>query len=216
MLNAYEVSLKPAAEAFISSYDALRISATTRSSELKQGHRAARALLTRMLGWVAHIDAHKAIDGFDRSGFGDSPDVPDDVISDAATLVDMVKTVLEQDPESVSFAEALLGELEPLLQAARIEWSEAEAARSTHQLQVAENQRNATQFAELLIGFRRSLARVVGRNHPDFQRLRAAKIDRTALEAGEAEGLPSDLIPEATATTRDQGSDDDEEAALAS
>lgn len=196
-LQAYLLTLLPAADAFMDTYDRLRTLTATRGQELAQGKAAVATVVDKMASWAAQLGAIGAIEDFDPRDFGDNPAVPDDVLSDADALVDIVQTQLETEPESIPFGQALIDDMVPAVESAKQEWVEATGLKSDHQELVNQNRENARVLSGLLVAFRRSIARVLGRNHPDYQTLRATKIDREVLEDGEADDLPPHLIPHA-------------------
>ena len=68
--------------------------------------------------------------------------------------------------------------------------------KAEYRMLLEENRKNAQLLSDLLVAFRRALARIIGSSHPDYQTLRANRIKRDVLEEGEAEDLPEHLVPE--------------------
>ena len=61
------------------------------------------------------------------------------------------------------------------MRAAQEEWSEAEAADSTYQQQLAETRTTGARFDTEIQAFRRTLATLFGRRDKDFQKLRTQR-----------------------------------------
>lgn len=178
-------------------YDRIRLVETNRSKELVEGRAAVDALHRKVSTWAGHLDAGKSILGFDKRTYGDRPEVADDVISDAQSLLQVVQDHMDANSESLPQGPDLISDVSAALETARKEWLEAEGLKSEYQELVEDNRTNAQRFSDYLVAFRQSLASELGRQHPDFQALRAAKISRNVLEDGEAEDLPPSLIPPA-------------------
>lgn len=190
-LAAYQVSLVPSAQEFMSTYDRLRVLEAARKMELSEGRRAVGLLHRGLRGWVAQLSMGNVIPDFDRTDYGDNPAVMDDVISDAEALIDLVTTHAAHIP----FADALLADLTALLETAKTEWTQAEALKQSYQDLIKENDTAAEALQQSLVAFRQTLAATIGRRDPDYHLLRASKIARDQLEPGEEVGLPPDLVP---------------------
>ena len=209
-LASYEATLKPAAEAFIASYDKLRVVSRRRTTELKEGKAAVDALGRSLRSWAGQIEALQLIGGFRANDYGDSPDVPDDVIADAASFMDLLSAHSEINPDSVPYLESLTTDITAKLELARVEWREAEVANTEYKGFVEQNRTAESGLSAHLIAFRRSLANVLGTSHPDYQMLRAKRVKKTDPEDGSTpEETAEDGTTPPAATT---GADADDEA----
>ena len=202
-LAAFEAPLTEANAKYKESYDRLRVLEASRATELAEGKKTVQELYKKMRGWVSIVAMNGQISGFDAGSYGDNPGVMDDVIHDAEALIELVT----DHAESVPSSDALLAELSQALQIATTEWTEAESLGQEYQEIVKQNRVNANNLHDILVAFRSTLASVIGRADPDYQRLRSSKIDRTVLEEGEEEDLPENLIPE-TPIFEESGDDD--------
>src|SRR5690606_27013085 len=112
--------------------DTLRISGHRRATEVREGRVAVDALTQVLRAWVGQIEALRIIDGFAAGDYSGGGDVPDDVITDAGALLEMLATQEAASPGSIPFAEALIADISARLEVARTEWREAESATSEH------------------------------------------------------------------------------------
>lgn len=203
-IAAYLNSLGLSAPAFIAAYDAVMTFETTRSTKLAKGYTAIRALLQFLRAWTAVAQAH--LEGFDRSQYGDKPAVPDDVISDAEHFVKTIERHVAEAEEPLWFTEALMSELVPAIEAAKAEWVEAGAGRAEHSELLAAVRETGDAFQRDLVSFRQTLRAIIGRGHPDYQKLRAPNA-RTA-DADDDEIAAS--LPESGPTSIDADTDEED------
>lgn len=194
-LGSFQGTLGLAAQGFIDTYDGLRALGVTADRELAQGKQAVELLGTKLISYSAQIEATGKIEGFKRTDYDGAASVPDDVISDAEVFVDVVKRQVDDDPESLPMAQSMLDDMVAALEAAKKEWAEADGLRADYRALLEQNRENAKMLSGLLVAFRKALGRILGRAHPDYQTLRANKVDRMVLEEGEEEGLPEHLLP---------------------
>ena len=115
------------------------------------------------------------VPGFSGADFGDKPSVPDDVLEDVGRFFDMMADYQDDAGQSLPYQGALLADLEPKLQSAAKEWSEAETADKHYQTLLADVRRTGEMFDNELKPLRRTLTVVAGRNDKDYQKLRAQK-----------------------------------------
>jgi hypothetical protein len=209
-IAAFSQGLMEAAEGFIETYDALRLLGIKLDREMIEGKEKVDVLSTKLASYVTVVDTMGAIEGFDREEFDASPNVPDDVISDAVSFLDAIQAQMELDPESVPNGQAITDDLTVALEEAQVEWKEADGVKNEHRAILEQNRENARALSSLLVGFRRVLGRSLGRSHPDYQTLRAAKIDRDVLEDGEEEGLPEHLVPAGEGEVESEGGNESE------
>lgn len=177
-LAAYVDSIPPACDSFVATYDALDQANARQSVELGQSSQVSLELYKSLKAWGGQLVAAAVIDGFSAADYGKRPEVADDVVADSERVVGIVQQHVAEYPESLPFADALIADLTAGIEKVNKERAEAEQAKSEYILLVNQNRENAEVLSRLLIGFRRSLAAVIGRNHPDYQALRAAKVDR--------------------------------------
>ena len=192
-LDAFNMTLRPAAEQYIEVADALRTSGTRRQTEYKEGKDAVAGLARALRAWVGQIAALKVIEGFDTGSYADNPSVPDDVINDAEVFISTVQGHVEVNPDTIPFAEAMMADVTAKLELAQKEWLEAEQERTKHQDLIAQNRKLARLFMDHLIPFRRALGSEIGRNHPDYHALRSARISRELPEDPTA-AFPGDEV----------------------
>lgn len=196
VLAAYSATLPGKADAFIQAYDSSAHYQTDWRREMKEGKSAVADLLKLLRGWLPLLA--RDIPGFDSSSFGDQPDVPDDVIEDAERLVLALTGAKDHSGKDLPFEDAASKVLEPAIQAAMKEWSEAEASDAKYQSLLAEVRSTADAFDKELQAFRLSLGSVVGRSNKDFQKLRAERASQ-ADDEDEAEGPKPPAVVEPAA-----------------
>lgn len=206
-LSAYEELLLTAVTSYNTTYDRLRVLETERATELRQGHESVAKLGKTLRGWLAIMEVNESIQGFDASEFS-SMEVPDDILHDAQVFLDLVAKHAQTLPN----ADVLTQEISEALTVAKKEWSEAEALRLEYQDLVEENRENADRLQDVLVAFRKTLAQTIGRQSPDYQRLRASRIRRDVYEPGE-EQLPE---PSASDPSPDASENEEDDDALAS
>jgi hypothetical protein len=169
-LAAFDYTLIPIAQALIAGYDGVRNTDSARFFERVQGKALLKRLHRKLRMWVSHVAGR--VEGVNAADFGDRPGVPEDLVADTKVFLERVKAHASQASEPLPFVDELVSDLTEMLDEATSEWRETEdiAAR------VAELRRQtneaAAQFEQDLISYRRALASVIGRGHPDFQKLR--------------------------------------------
>ena len=124
-------------------------------------------------------------------------EVPDEVITDAKSLLDHATRPAEgADP--LPYADALAADLGAAIEAAEAHWNQAGSAADEMAALQAAARASALAFEKDLVAFRRALAATIGRSHPDYQKLR---VDRArAVDIDDDPNAPS-------ATEVDQGPD---------
>lgn len=198
-LASYETTLIPAAEAFIVSYDQLRVLSARRATEYDEGKAAVDALGRAVRSWAVQIEALSLISGFKSGDFVDSLRVPDDVLSDAVTFMDTLSAHTEVNPDTVPFLDSLKADITAKLETARLEWQEAEAVRTDYKRIVEENRVAEAAVNAQLVAFRKSLANVLGTSHPDHQTLRARRVLKSdPLDGSDAGPKDESTAPAAT------------------
>jgi hypothetical protein len=195
-LAAYSATLPGKADAFIKAYDSSAKYQTEWRREMKEGKGAVADLLKLFRGWLPLLA--RDVPGFDSSSFGDQPDVPDDVIEDAERILLALNGAKDKDGKALSYEDAASGVLEPAIQAAIKEWSEAEMSDAEYQSLLAMVRSTAEAFDKELQAFRLTLGSVVGRTNKDFQKLRAERASQ-ADDEDESGGPKPPAVVEAAA-----------------
>jgi len=195
-LAVYSGSLPSKADAFIRAYDASAKFQAEWRREMKEGKGAVAELLRLLRGWLPLLT--RDVPGFDAASFGDQPDVPDDVIEDAERVLLAFDGAKDRKGKSLSYERAGSAALEPAIQAAIKEWSEAEMSDAEYQSLLSMVRGAGDDFDKELQAFRLALGSVVGRTHKDFQKLRAERAS-LADEDDEAEGPKPPAAVEAAA-----------------
>jgi len=184
-LEAYSGSLPSKADAFIRAYDASARYQAEWRREMKEGKGAVAELLRILRGWLPLLS--RDVPGFDSTSFGDQPDVPDDVIEDAERVLLALDGAKDRSGKSLSYERTGTAAIEPAIQAAIKEWSEAEMSDAEYQSLLSMVRSTGDVFDKELQAFRLALGSVVGRTHKDFQKLRAERAS-LADEDDDAEG----------------------------
>lgn len=185
-LKAFELSLKPKAEAFISAYDTGAKIVFSWRKEMDEGKNAAALLLQQIRTWNPVLQG--VVPGFDPKGIGDSPDVPDDILADGETLLGVAMDHKDEQGNALPFLAEIQNSLGSALSAAEKEWSEAEAADKSYQEALALIRNTGDAFQAQLVLFRRVFAAVFGRSDKDYQKLRAER----ASTADKDDDVPAD------------------------
>lgn len=183
-LTAYNTTLKPAAEAYIKSYDRLRVLTKRRATEHREGKLAIHELARSVRAWAGQIQALDVVKNLSVGDYINTPDVPDDVIADAQAFMELLNDHDEVNPETVPYIAELREDMNLRLAKAELEWSEAEVASEEWQELVETNRTAQKALNAQLIAFRRNLAAIVGTKHPAYQSLRSSRISRMDQEDG--------------------------------
>lgn len=192
-------STVPAAQGFIETYDRARAFNPVWGQELREGRTLRSVLLRKVQGWAVQVQID--VPSFDASKIGDRPEVADDVVSDAKTVIDTVDAAVARGQE-LHYAEALKADLQAAMEPLLAEVEQAGDAHAEYTKQLAEAREAAALFQTHLVAFRRTLAIFIGRSHPDFQKLRAARArmvdaddDETAASLPDTDEPIQDAVP---------------------
>jgi len=192
---------KPAVErarSFITLHDAVTRAATERLQEHGNGKNKIDELVRKERIWAAKLSID--IPGLNPADFGDNPGVPDDAISDGDKLIEIGTKHRSLDGEPLPYAELLAQDLGTAIAEAKADWDQAEGVQGGYNTLRAECREAAAAFEKGLIAFRRALKAVIGRAHPDFQKLRVERArSRDVDDDDGANALPYDDEDEAVA-----------------
>ncbi len=192
-LESYLHTLVPAAEAFIESYDQVRVAEKTRRQALSEAKAVVQTLTHAVRAWAGQVSAMELVEGFSAREYADNPGVPDDVINGANALLVILAGLDQFNEATVPFLRLAVEDIEEKLAFAREAWTRAEAARAKFQLLVESNRAAERKFNVLLVAFRKSLAATVGTASPEYQSLRARKVSRGEKDHDRpAIGLPAE------------------------
>jgi len=197
VIAAYQATLLPKADAFISAYDrAARFEATWKK-ELNEGRTAIGAILKQMRSWLPLVV--RDVPGFDASIYGESPSVPDDILEDCERLEDVVSDFRDAAGNPLPYSEALLSSID--IDVAAREWQEAEVADLEYQKLLAAVRTTGGVFDTELQRFRQTLLAVLGRGDKDYQKLRATRAGVADEDDDAAAPTPPAPVPPAPAGT---------------
>lgn len=190
-IGAYETSLGPKANAFITTYDtAVRYEGTWRK-EMTEGRGAMAALLAEINAWKPHVARERP--GYDLTTIGDRPAVPEDLIQDGIALAEQLESVAA--PWAAAGATALRAKATD----AERETDEAAAADAQHSANLTAVRAAQAAFDGELQLLRDTLRATIGRSHPDFQKLRAEKVAAADSDDDPAAPPPSPPVEPAPA-----------------
>src|SRR5690606_20804256 len=175
-IAAYQGSLIPRAEAYIQAYDAAALYEPRWRKEIAEGRGAMFALLTSINAWKPHLA--RELPGFDIATIGDKPTVPEDLVEDGERLADGLEMIVDGEGVTLPWATGGATELRTKADDAERETEEAAAADSTLSELLATVRRTGVELEQDLTLFRKTLRSVLGRSHPDFQKLRVEKASK--------------------------------------
>lgn len=192
---AYTDTLGPKATTFIEAYDTAGKHEANWRREMAEGRGAMKALQTEIDAWKPHVGRERA--GFDLTTIGDRPTVPEDLVQDAIALAEELDEVRAADGSAPAWATAAAVRIREKAALAERETDEAAAADSAHNEQLARVRAAKAELDAELSKLRDTLRVVLGRSHPDFQKLRAKKASASDVEDDPSAPPPSDpVIPE--------------------
>jgi hypothetical protein len=166
VIASFEGTLVPAVHAFMTSTSVLSRQKASMKLLLEASAEQSASLHRATSSWLGPVS--RDLQGFDGRGFGINPKVDEDVLSDARRLLDIMRS----EGKSLLFAQALLADLGPRVDAAAAAHNAAQALRVEHQEQQAETRRLGVKLNRELVALRRTLRAQLGANHIDYQRLR--------------------------------------------
>jgi hypothetical protein len=163
-----ETTLTSAAT-FISIYDASRTQSPHAARELKELDDAADPLRRATQAWMGPLMA--AAPSINVSSFSNAARSPKGVIADARRMIELVTTYQKSAKEPLPFADALIADLTGKLEVAEKELSDVGELASAQAELRSEARIAAAKLHRQLVGLRRSLRALLGRNHPDYRSL---------------------------------------------
>lgn len=172
-IAAYAGSLVPRATSYISAYDTATAYRPVWRKEMDEGRGAMSALYASINGWKPHLA--RELPGFDITTIGDKPTVPEDLVEDGFRLAEAFLQIKDANGENPEWAARASAELAGLSEAAERETDEAAEADANYARLLADVRAKGAAFESELTLFRRTLRTVIGRSHPDYQKLRAEK-----------------------------------------
>lgn len=172
-IAAYEGSLIPSATTYVGTYDAAARYQPKWRKEMDEGKGAMLALDTAIGAWKPHLA--RELPGLDLTTIGDKPTVPEDLVEDGFRLSEAFGEVKGADGATPGWASEASTQLDTLSQTAERETDEAADADSKLADLLAAVRTSGAAFEKNLSLFRKTLRSVLGRSHPDFQKLRAEK-----------------------------------------
>lgn len=190
-IAAYEGSLIPSCVAYVAAYDAAASYQPKWRKEMDEGKGAMAALITAISAWKPHLA--RELPGLDIATIGDKPTVPEDLVEDGFRLSEALGQIKGADGATPGWATHASTELDTLSQSAERETDEAAAADAQLAELLAAVRASGVAFEGHLSLFRQTLRSVLGRSHPDFQKLRAEKA--TATDEDDDPGAPQPSPP---------------------
>jgi hypothetical protein len=172
VFKAYEYALRPVARDFIKCYDDISKYSVTLTQEREQSKKAARKLFEVTRIWLPLLK--RDVKNFNDQSYRNTT-VTDDILEDGNRLFDFVTDYTDENGNQLPYSQDILEGLEPLLNSALKEITEAEQADSTYQLLSRATRENASKLQQELVAFRRTIAIFSGRNDKDYQKLRESK-----------------------------------------
>jgi hypothetical protein len=172
-LAAFDHTLVPATEEFIVAYGRVSAYATRRAQEHREGKTSIAALGKKTRVWAVVVAVDTGT--FKASDLGKKPDVPDAVIADAEVLMKFARGYKTAAGKKLPYLASLEEDLGAAIAEAKKEWDEAETAASDYNALRRQAHDAAYRFERHLIAYRRALKTVIGRAHPDYQKLRAKR-----------------------------------------
>jgi hypothetical protein len=187
-LSIYSQTLGNSAARFITAFEHAEglQSAVTTSIDVRS--QAVDLLGRTMRAWSAALA--KDLKGFDRSKYGDKPNVPEDVINDAESMLIMLDKHVEAGGELPFYADTLKQDMTAQIEAAKAELAQTGTQSATLSDARAELKAAAVEFHRDLVAFRSALRALVGPQHADYQKLRVARGSTPDVDDDVKEDLP--------------------------
>jgi hypothetical protein len=170
-IAAYEGTLLPKEQGFALYYDEIAHYRAPWQDDMAHGKGAVGRLLAVLRGWLPLVQ--RDVPSFDSSELAYEPDVPDDVLEDAARLHDIVFDHRDAAGQPLPYQQSCLAVIDRVLMEAQREWAGAEATDQRYGDLLARVRAAGEQLDLDLQAFRRTVASHVGRSDKDFQKLRA-------------------------------------------
>jgi len=189
-LASFDTSLAVNAPAYITVYDDVRRYAKRRMEERSEAKAETANLVYKIRIWGPQVA--RDIEHVQAGEFGENPEVPDDVIGDAKSLIEHATKRVEEGKEPLPYHDQLMEDLGGALAKTEAEWKEAEEAQAEFRTLRIKVREIGAALEKDLVAFRRALRTVIGSEHPDYQKLRLERA-RT-VDADDDPGAPP--VPE--------------------
>jgi hypothetical protein len=172
IIASYDTSVRAAVATFVQAHDALAVRSTDVHALGRTSNHALGALLRAMRGWVGVVA--RDLPGFAPLALPDHP-TPDDLLAQTDQLLEVV----QQLDATATWRDALVNDLEALLERSRDGLHQLRTGRATVQALQARNREAGAALQAQLVPFRRSLRAVLGPSHLDYQSLRVSRVRDT-------------------------------------
>lgn len=188
-LASYAEALPELTARYAALYQRTRSSKPARTKELDESQDAMAALRNQLKAWSGLL--RQGIPGLEMTATITS-NVPDDMLHGT----DQILLALEAaDP--LPFRDRAIADLTAARETLAREWSEAQTLLAGTQEEQAEVRRLAAEVQAMLVGLRRTLRVVLGREHRDYQKLRlqrARTVDEEDVEVTSGVGVAGDPV----------------------
>lgn len=192
-LGAFDLVLRPTAEAFIAAYEARDIAVRNRASAVLAATAAVQALSSAVRTWarlLSSIDEGLRVSSHEILS---RPSVGEDVIADAFSVLEMVEDHRERKGAYEDIVPVMRADLEARIRQAEAATQAREARHMETSDLMLETRQLAQRFVVQLSAFRAALASTVGTSSPDYQRLRPHRLGGRRRDATDEEGFDEDL-----------------------
>jgi hypothetical protein len=178
----FETTLKPLTRSYRAQSDAVDLFEREARLLTKIGQTQIDLLKTFMRSWATTLSAH--LGDFDVSPLV-RPQVANDVIIQAKKLAQRLRYSLEHGLPSFDGTQALIDQLQQLIDRAEAAWAAAQQALAELQDKRAALRLMAAELNQALIAFRRVLRTLLGTKHRDYQKLRTRRIRQNDTDLGD-------------------------------
>ena len=191
-LAVFTTTLPVYCATYIEYYDALRQLAKVHINERFEGKQSIVALIKVLRIWAPLLA--RDIRGVREGEFGQNSSVPDDIIRDTKELLRYANEHRDEAGEPLSYLDALIAEVTPVLEAAEKEWGEAEEAVQSYSTMRDLVHLAGVALEKELVSYRKILKAVIGRTNADYQKLRVDRAGTPDEDDDEvAAALPEEL-----------------------
>jgi hypothetical protein len=192
---AFKSSIDRSADEYIVAYDTAGKYEATWRLELAEGKGAMTELKRVIDMWKPHLARERP--GFDLQSIGDRPAVPEDLVQDGMAVAEELEVIVDPEGNTPAWATAAGTDTRAKATKAELETDEAAAADAIHNAQLAAVREKKAVLEAELSRLRDTLRAVLGRSHPDFQKLRADKAGTPDVEDDPNAPQPAPIPPPA-------------------